>query len=306
MESAQHRSKRSFSQYEAQISPPVSTANGNAKHQNKRRKLSTQGSESLKNIYMSGEAGFITPPPSETSETICLRLIIPHKQLTKEDHRTLAVRQAAAKRWIPKLQKPFPKGKEITEAYKLKLMRHYPSPGTSPGTSPAPVPNNSPIKFQNTPPATCWEPNFVKPPIAYSPRVTELLKRFPKVHTSDPGMQAPASGSASIAYTTPSEIEFIGDTIQELRTNYAITRRMSVRRLAWQCFSATERDRIDRGREAMMISGLDENELRKEKLGFPSELPEWRKQHTSKFIVHNQVHRWRLDCSPSNGEGSAA
>jgi hypothetical protein len=306
MKSTHHRSKRSRSQYEAQISPPVSNVNGNAEYPNKRRKLSPQRSGSIEDTYMSGEAGLVTPPSSATPETMSLKLIIPHKQLTKENHRTLAVREAAAKRWIPKLQKPFPKGKEITEAYKLKLMRHYPSPGTCSVTSPAPFSKNSPIRFQNTSPATYWEPNFVKPPIDYSPRVTELLKRFPKVYTSDPGLQAPASGSASITYTTPTEIEFIGSTIQALRRNRALTRHESVKRLAWQCFSATERDRTDRGREAMMISGLDEDDLRKEKRGLPNELPEWRKQHTSKFVVHDRIHRWRLGCSPSNGEGRAA
>jgi hypothetical protein len=306
MNSTQHRSKRSRSKYEAQTSPSVSTVYGNVEHPNKRRKLSPQHSGSIENTYMTGEAGLVTPPSSANPETMSLKLIIPHKQLTREDHRALAVRKAAAKRWIPKLQKPFPKGKEITEAYKLKLMRHYPSPGTSSVTSPAPFPNNSPTRFQNTLPATYREPNFVKPPIDHAPRVTELLKRFPKVHTSDPGLQAPASGSASIAYTNPTEIEFVGNTIQALRRNHAITRHESVKRLAWQCFSATERDRIDRGREAMMISGLDEDDLRKEKRGLPNELPEWRKRHTSKFVVHDRVHRWRLGCSPSNGEGRAA
>jgi hypothetical protein len=261
--------------------PSGSSANGKAGHTNKRRRVSSPSSSSANNInerLKSGEASLVTPPPS-APETMSLKLIIPQPSPTKEDQRTLAIREAAAKRWIPKLQKPFPKSKEISEAYKLKLMRHYPSP------------------------IMAFEPNFVKPHVDVSPRVTELLRRFPKVHTSTPDKCVSTLDIAPIADTKPREINFTRETNKTLIRNKLITSHEKSKRFAWQCFSSTDRDRIDRGREAMMESGLGADDLAKESQGLNNELPSWRKVRTGMYAKEARIQQWNMGCSPSNGLG---
>jgi hypothetical protein len=73
------------------------------------------------------------------------------------------------------------------------------------------------------------------------------------------------------------------DDLMRLRANKDITRSEQAHRLAWESFSATERDRIDREREAMMESGLIVEELIKEARGVKNELPEWKKYTTGRF-----------------------
>lgn len=172
-----------------------------------------------------------------------LRLTIPKPELTKEDHRKLAIRKTAAERWKSKLQRPPPKSGEITAAYNLKLLRHY----TRHSTTPA--------------------PNFIKPQIDTSPRVRRLLKQFPLL------------SAASIVNTSnPTQ-----EAVSILQLNKRITKSETAQRLAWEAFSATEKDRVDRGREAMMESGLVVSELYKEMEGAANELPEWKKLNTSRF-----------------------
>ncbi|EAT84384.2 hypothetical protein SNOG_08108 [Parastagonospora nodorum SN15] len=69
----------------------------------------------------------------------------------------------------------------------------------------------------------------------------------------------------------------------QLKMNKNITKSEAAQRLAWKSFSATERDRIDRGREAMMESGLIVDDLNSEQRGTKNGLPEWRKKNTGKF-----------------------
>lgn len=73
------------------------------------------------------------------------------------------------------------------------------------------------------------------------------------------------------------------DDHMRLRVNKDITRSERVQRLAWKSFSATERDRVDRGREAMMESGLVVEDLVKESRGAKNGLPEWKKCTTGRF-----------------------
>jgi hypothetical protein len=243
--------------------PTISDANDNAEHANKRQRLSPLDADSANDINKSDKSSLITPPSSVSPETMSLKLTIPQSQLTKGDQRTLANREAAAKRWIPKLQRPFPKRKEITEAYNLKLLRHYPGPAS----------------------ATYVEPNFTKPHIDVSPRVEELLRRFPIVDTSGSNDNATIPSYASIANTTSSQIIFTGKDNVGVRENKATTSLERSRRLAWQCFSSTERDRIDHEREAMMLSGLADDDLVREYRGLQNRLPEWRKDRTGRFAT---------------------
>ncbi|KAF1842040.1 uncharacterized protein K460DRAFT_380005 [Cucurbitaria berberidis CBS 394.84] len=191
-----------------------------------------------------------------------LNLKIPQKELTKDDQRTLKIRRASAERWKPKLQRPFPARREIKEAYNLKLMRHYPN------------------QLDST------EPNFVKPHIDRSPRVDELLRQFPiPVATS---ISASAQTDNTNVYATPvlptqAEIDELEKQRMLLKANRIITRSEYAQRLAWKNFSSRERNRIDRGREAMLHSGLCENDLEKESAGQHNQLPEWRKRHTGRF-----------------------
>jgi hypothetical protein len=196
-----------------------------------------------------------------------LRLTIPQEEVTKGDRRTLAIRRAAAERWKPKLQDPYPKGKEIGSAYKLKLLRHYASQQTS------------------------SEPNFVKPRINFSPRVNKLLTRFPKMNALRTGRAPPAPGFVALELPSPAHDFQQEREHAQLRINKNITRSEEVQRLAWKSFSATESDRIDRGREAMMESGLVVDDLLREDRGQRNGLPEWRKLHTGKFASEESLDR---------------
>ena len=71
--------------------------------------------------------------------------------------------------------------------------------------------------------------------------------------------------------------------VSALRANMSITKSEYAQRLAFQCFSVPEPGRIDRGREAMMVSGLREVDLSNEALDLPNKLPEWKKRRTGKF-----------------------
>jgi hypothetical protein len=110
-------------------------------------RLSTPTSATTNESYKSNDSSVCTPSLVTLPATASLRVLIPQPVLTKDDHRNTKIRQAAARRWVSKLRKPFPKQKEITEAYNLKLMRHY------------------------RPLTTKREPDFVKPRIDTSPRV---------------------------------------------------------------------------------------------------------------------------------------
>lgn len=195
-----------------------------------------------------GEIG--TPPTSalESAPTMRLSLSIPQPELSRAEQNVLERRRAAANRWKPKLQRAPPKTKEVSDAYPLKLMRHYPAPSV----------------FR--------EPDFIKPRIHRSNRVDRLIQRFPLSTASNVGSTATSQGPIMV----------VPKTLQ-LQANIQVTKSEQAQRLAWSCFSATEEDRIDRGREAMIVSGLDWDELLKEHNGRPNQLPEWRKGTTGRF-----------------------
>jgi hypothetical protein len=239
--------------------PPTSTANDESTPANKKRRLTPPDRGLTSRSSASQPDQVLTPAASSPPETMSLRLIIPHPVLTKEDHRSLAIRRAAAERWESKLQKPFPKRKEVSEAYSLKLMRHYPSPTASP------------------------ESNFVKPHIDISPRVITLLERFPRLCTSNQDLQVPATQFTPTAPHIIARDVRTMDGRMRLRINKDITKSEQAQRLAWQSFSATERDRIDRDREAMMESGLVMEDLINETRGVDNGLPEWKKRKTGRF-----------------------
>lgn len=195
----------------------------------------------------------ITPPT-----TASLKVLIPQPVLTKEDHRNIKIRRAAARRWVPKLRKPFPKQREITEAYNLKLMRHYRQTITTP------------------------EPNFLKPRIDTSPRVMNLLRQCPIAIPASNG-QVLEAGNPVGTYATDAQIAQLRRDANNLQINKKITRSEHAKRLAWQSFSSTEKDRRDNGRQALMESGLVTDDLIKEKRGIKNGLPEWKKRYTSKY-----------------------
>jgi hypothetical protein len=236
------------------VNPPVHMANGNTEYANKRRRLSPSSLDSSDLSSRSSKITSYTPPSSAPPETKCLRITIPRQEPTLDERRKLAIRRAAAKRWEEKLERPFPKGKEIRDAYELKLMRHY---KRAPGTS---------------------EPNFTKPTIDVSPRVVGLLQSFPKMVTSPSDLQNQDSSIVAEAQLVESA---------RLKANQDITKSESARQLAWQSFSSTETDRVNREREAMMESGLIVDDLIKESHGYKNGLPEWKKWRTGKFVAEN-------------------
>jgi hypothetical protein len=190
-----------------------------------------------------------------------LKLEISRPEITKQEQRRIKRHMSDARHWIPKLQRPFPKNTEIKAAYKYKLMRHYTDP-QAPAVS-----------------------NFIKPRIDRSPRVENLLKRFPLIEalsdTSTPPAVKPGVDKSK-------EVELLkwakNKTQKEaLQENIKITSSISAQKLAWEAFSSREQDRIDRGREAMMQSGLWSDDLARESVGIANELPEWRKTKTGWF-----------------------
>lgn len=211
----------------------------------------------------------MTPPLSAKGlGTMALKLVIPQKQPTREQQRRLNRRRANAERWKPKLQRPYPRLGEIRTAYPLKLMRHYSKPNT----------------FS--------QPNFAKPRIDTSARVFRLLGQFPLIDTSRAGAAAYEEPSPSPVSPVDQAIPLstLRENFEEARSahvglqaNKHITGSEEAQRLAWLAFSLPEKDRIDRGREAMMQSGLMTDDLNLEAAGKRNQLPEWKKYCTGRF-----------------------
>ena len=203
-----------------------------------------------------------------------LKLVIPREQISHEQQRKLDRHRADAERWKPKLQRPYPKLTEIKNAYPLKLMRHYPD-------------------------ATAHiQPNFVRPRIDKSPRVSGLLQQFPLITTTQPVRSAPADGIPSPATPLDQAIPLsarVHDLNEarsahaELQTNIQMTETEHAQRLAWQSFSLPEQGRVDRGREAMIQSGLVTDDLSLEAVGRQNRLPDWKKPWTGRFTMDRQV-----------------
>lgn len=203
-----------------------------------------------------------------------LKLIIPQQQTSLEQQRKLNRRRADAERWKPKLQRPYPKLTEIKTAYPLKLMRHYPDANT------------------------CTHPNFVRPRIDKSARVSRLLERFPLMDTTHAGraghgerLPSPASpiDQAIPLSARREDLKEARSAHVDLQSNMHITQSEQAQRLAWQSFSLPEKGRIDRGREAMMHSGLITDDLRLEATGERNNLPDWKKPCTGRFAKGRQA-----------------
>ncbi|KAF9697205.1 hypothetical protein EKO04_004809 [Ascochyta lentis] len=209
-----------------------------------------------------------TPPASaKGTATMALKLIIPQEEPGQEQQKKASRHRADAERWKPKLQRPFPRKTEIKQAYALKLMRQYP---------------NTPGEI---------ETNFFKPKIERSPRVSRLLQQFPLVDTNQPvrSKEARLPNSCTpidLAKPLSSRLEELIEARNMhtgLQANIHITESEHAQRLAWQAFSRTEQDRIDRGREAMMESGLPTDDLEREYFGQWNTLPDWKKSNTGRF-----------------------
>ncbi|KAJ4382073.1 hypothetical protein N0V86_002401 [Didymella sp. IMI 355093] len=217
----------------------------------------------------------MTPPLSAKGPaTMALKLTIPQQQTSREQQRKLNRRRADAERWKPKLQRPFPKLGEIKTAYSLKLMRHYPDTSTS------------------------AQPNFVKPRIHKSARVSRLLDGFPFMDTTQADMASHGEHSPrpdspfdqAISLSTRREnFKDARSAHMELQVNEHITGSEEAQRLAWLAFSLPEKGRIDRGREAMMQSGLFTDDLKMEVAGERNQLPEWKKHCTGRFARGRQA-----------------
>jgi hypothetical protein len=223
-------------------------------------------------------------PPIQTI-SLCLRT--PKSPVpTAHERRQLAARKGAAKRWVPKLQDPFPKQSEIKKAYPYKLMRHYPA-------APAPVVAPS---FGNTPPASTASPsessnpalssapvtqtpadNFIKPVIQKSARVTKLLKAFPSLAIPKVS-QEPTYELAKKEHDE--KITLFG--------NMNTTGSKEAHRLAWQAFAKPDRNG---NRELMVESALELEDLEKEHAGIPNNLPSWKKWNTSKYLQEKMVKK---------------
>ncbi|KAH9871688.1 hypothetical protein J1614_005943 [Plenodomus biglobosus] len=206
-----------------------------------------------------GQTEIFTPPVSPQVLPQPLRITIPHEELTNTEQRILKLRIGHAERWKPKLQRPFPTKAEIKQAYQFKLMRHYTDPRTVP------------------------EPNYIKPHIDRSQRVDKLRSDFPGLSTSTSSTSLNTKSREEDSRFSPSLAKM------QLERNKAITKSEAARYSAWKNFSSREEDRIDRGREAMIESGLSQEELTKESMGEPNKLPGWRKEYTSKYAQRSEV-----------------
>lgn len=198
-----------------------------------------------------------TTPVKKAAKTMKLKLTIPEAKLTRTEENKIKRREACARKWKSKLQRPYPSKKELADSYNLKLMRHYPKPFTP------------------------KDPNFIIPPIDRSPRVDKLRRHFPVAPPLSTGINITKPYSATATHRAPTSDE---QERQEamLEANKRITNSEEAQRLAWQCFS-TKEDRRDNGREAMMLSALWEDDLDREDRGLPNKLPGWRKTFTSRF-----------------------
>jgi hypothetical protein len=244
----------------------MDTTSSRDTHATKRRRLSPPNMKpSLERDAENLVPTLLTPPQSSTTpKTLSLSLMIPQNQPSRQEQRTLAIRRASAQRWQPKLQRPFPLQSEIKQAYTLKLMRHYPNA------------------------LTTVEPNFVKPRIDTSARVDRLLRRFPLPTIRAINRKDQLDAVHPVCYYKA--LSVLAHEVREaelsnisLQNNRAITASEYVQQLAWKNFSTQERNRIDRGREAMLQSGLHTDDLDLEVLGRANKLPEWRKEYTSRF-----------------------
>jgi hypothetical protein len=205
---------------------------------------------------------------------MALKLVIPKEQLSREQQKKLNRHRADAERWKPKLQRPYPNKTEIKLAYPLKLMRYYLDASKQ------------------------ADSNFVKPNIDRSPRVSRLLQQFPLIDTTQLFRSTKAERSPSPATHLDQaiplsarimELKQARDAHPELQANISITGTEHARRLAWQSFARTERGRVDRGREAMIQSGLLTDDLRMEAVGLFNGLPEWKKARTGRFAREHLV-----------------
>ncbi|KAG9192931.1 hypothetical protein G6011_11665 [Alternaria panax] len=184
-----------------------------------------------------------------------LKLQISQNPVSKKEEQTLKTRKAAAERWEPKLKRPFPKKREIQDSYSMKLMRHYPT--------------NEPTPLEDLP--------VVRPHIPRSARVDKLLASLPLV----PECTWSAESTGPLRRRRQTVRDELAN--QSLNINKSITGSDLAVRMAWHCFSSNENDRIDRGRQAMMVSGLVDADLSKEDKGVPNKLPEWKKTNTGKY-----------------------
>ncbi|KAF1365335.1 hypothetical protein EJ07DRAFT_171239 [Lizonia empirigonia] len=244
-------------------------------HNTKRQRTMTPSMAASTSLALSVSGNNAPPTPPVSAKgpvTMALKLVIPQEQISREQQKKINRHKCDAERWKPKLQRPYPKQSEIRQAYPLKLMRHYPSAAAE------------------------IEPNFVRPKIDKSPRVSRLLQQFPLIdtaqHTAQPVRSkagrrfqsriTPLDQAIALSARAEEMLEARGAHI-ELQANIHITGSESAQRLAWQSFSRTERDRIDRGREAMLQSGLPLDDLRREAVGLWNRLPEWKKSRTGRF-----------------------
>lgn len=237
----------------------------------KRQRTQSHKTASLPGLRLSvpSQHAPMTPPlDAHGPSDMALKIIIPQQHTNREQQRRLNRRRADAERWKPKLQRPYPKPGEITTAYPLKLMRHYPDANM------------------------CTLPNFVRPRIDKSARLSRLLQRFPLTGSPRAGE---ASSSESSSYSPSPTNEAIPlsarrDAFTEtqrahacLQANKQMTASGDAQRLAWRSFALSETGRVDRGREAMMVSGLATEDLCSEAVGVGNGLPEWKKHCTGLF-----------------------
>ena len=192
-----------------------------------------------------------------------LKLTIPQEPMTREELAKSNRRKSDAERWKPKLQRPYPNKSEIKRAYPLKLLRHYPDTSVHP------------------------EPDFQRPKIDTSARVSRLLTHFPLPAPPNPH-RTPSpitpAGQAIPLSARASDLKRARLANADLQWNVYVTATDHAQQQAWRAFSRPEAGRVDRGRESMVRSGLDEEDLWLESMGLPNGLPEWKRPWTGRFV----------------------
>ncbi|KAH3939687.1 hypothetical protein HBH98_244170 [Parastagonospora nodorum] len=208
-----------------------------------------------------------TPTVAKPGKTKELRVTVPRADHGIVKNKTLNERRASRSKHA-KLQQPYLSLTELNAAPNLALVRHYP----------------------RQPHDANGEDNFVKPRIQTSARVKGLLRNYPITSAAD-----------------YSDIEYASDDFNlrprldtgGVKTQVVVNRTLALneyhtggrkaKRIAWECFATEETDRVDRGREAMIVSGLLTTDLDAEEDGRPNHLPPWRQWSTNKLATTNTL-----------------
>ncbi|KAF2660485.1 hypothetical protein K491DRAFT_727415 [Lophiostoma macrostomum CBS 122681] len=245
----------------------------------KRPKISPCTTRQLPTPANSQSSPFESSPPSKFQN---LKLIIPDVLVSNPPTKhQVAARKGAAKRFLPRLRDPFPTASEIHKAYNLKLLRDYTVDNKHKNQDKNHDHDQKQAKSSSSPSSSSISKrNPIRPQIAKSARVMSLLNSFPQSPLSLSPLKSPHP-----ALATNSDLDQLLSGHQTLLENTEIIFGKDGKELAELCFGGERRPW-----NQMVNSGIDVDDLEKERYGLPNELPEWRKWNTGKFLPEEYLH----------------